>query len=204
MKKICSFLCVLALVFVSVNAFAETEIMFNSVPWLSDKEEAIQIIAESGYANKDCNLEINQDNILYFVPDELLDYQPTSLSKYNISSFSTEIPGSGKIAGCPVRKLVLSFAYDGSYRLISVRVELIGVNYDGLKEKLEKVYGMCETVTLEEEGIISNMWKGTENSAVQLYTESEGQDYILMYGRLDATEILTNCQTVDPDDVSGL
>ena len=31
----------------------------------------------------------------------------------------------GRIAGCPVHNLEMSFAYDGEYKLISVKIELV-------------------------------------------------------------------------------
>ena len=57
---------------------------------------------------------------------------------------------------------------------------------------------------IEDESIESNLWRGDNNSAVALYTESDGFNYVLIYGRTDAEEILSNCSLYDPNDVSGL
>lgn len=66
----------------------------------------------------------------------------------------------GKIAGYPIKDLILTFAYDGEYKLIAVKVELIKGNYDDLKTKLTKVYGEGEHKETEE-GIWSTVWKRT-------------------------------------------
>ena len=119
-------------------------------------------------------------------------------------TLTIDIAAKGKIAGYPVNDLILTFAYDGEYKLIAVRVELIKGDYDDLKAKLNKVYGEGEHKETEE-GIWSTVWKGDNNSAVVLYTLNGGIDYTLMYGRLDAADILQNCLApADPDDVSGL
>ena len=82
-------------------------------------------------------------------------------------------------------------------------VKLINADYESLKEKLVKKYGEGERL-YDEEGLESFVWKGDNESCIVLFTKSEGIDYELVYGRLDAEEILANCLVSDPDDVSGL
>ena len=71
------------------------------------------------------------------------------------------------------------------------------------KEKLVKRYGEGERL-YDEEGLEAFVWKGNSEFCIVLFTKSEGIDYELVYGRLDAEEILANCLVSDPDDISGL
>lgn len=203
MKKIVSVL--VSLIFLLTMATAMAEVSFNDVTFLSTDDEVITVLIEKGFAKATTTSVLsNDDKSIYLVANEQLGFQPTYVQDYQSVCFSQIIPGLGKIAGCPVKKLFLTYAYDGNYKLITLKVELLGADYVVLLDKLTKVYGAAVTKTIEEEGITSNIWKDG-SSAVVLYTESAGIDYTLVYGRIDAVEILSNClATPDSNDVSGL
>ena len=201
-KQLVSVLLVLLLLM--TITIAVSEVTFNGVSFLSSDDEVIAGLIEKGFAKGNEVFNKSNENNTYLVSNELLGYQPTYIQDYQTTCFSQTIPGFNKIAGCPVKDLVLTYAYDGNYKLIGVKVELIGIDYATLLEKLTKVYGAADVKAIEEEGITSNIWKDG-NTAVVLYTESEGYDYVLVYGRTDAEEILANSLVLaDPDDVSGL
>lgn len=200
MKKIISVVIILLLVVCTVSAMAE--VTFNGIEFLSTDDVVINTLVEKGFANgaPTFSNEINT----YLVINEDLGYQPTYVQGYQDVCFSQEVTGRGKIAGYPVKNLLLAYAYDGSYKLISVKVELIGADYEVMLEKLTKVYGTPDVKVVEEEGITSNIWKDGE-TAVLLYTESDGLNFTLIYGRTDTEDILASCLvTSDPDDISGL
>lgn len=201
MKKAISVLLVLFLLLSMTNALAE--VSFNGVEFLSSDDAVLGSLREKGFAKAGTISAFSNENITYLVANEALGYQPTYVQSYRAFCFSQTIPGLGKIAGYPVKDLILTYAYDGSYKLIAIRVELIGADYAALLEKLIKAYGTADVKAVEDEGITSNIWKDGD-TAVVLYTESEGYDYTLIYGRTDAEEILANCMTSDPDDVFGL
>lgn len=202
MKKIFSVIVMLLLVICMTSAMAE--VSFNGVEFLSTDDVVLNTLTGKGFAKAGTISAFSNDKNTYLVTNEILGYQPTYVPGYQDVCYSQTISGHGKIAGYPVKELSLAYAYDGEYKLISVKVDLLGADYTTLLEKLTKVYGAAEVMASEEEGIISNIWKNGE-TAVVLYTESEGLDYTLMYGRLDATDILSQClATPDPDDVSCL
>ena len=103
-----------------------------------------------------------------------------------------------------LKSLNLTFAYDGKYKLIAVGLSLVNASYDDIKEKLIRIHGNGEVKIDENEGIDLILWRGDNNSAILLYTLSDGMDYTLMYGRLDAEDIIMNCLEIDPDETSGL
>lgn len=199
-------LIVVMLLFSAAMAEYDSEITFQGVPWLSDDETVARSLIEAGFLRNGTKVDLNHENVSYLLENEVGFFSPDRIYGADEVTFTTALEGSvkGKIAGYSVKDLIFTFAYDGEYKLIAVNVGLIGCEYTILKEKLTKIYGEAETVETEE-GIISNVWKGLNNSAILLITYSEGLDYTLMYGRLDAADILSQCLAApDPDDVSGL
>ena len=205
MKKM--LLLAVALLLISSScAYAEAEIRFDNIQWLTDEETTLQQLKASGYI-RDISLPVfSEDNSFFFVENEALGITPTDYSKFKeaIVSYSISDNSKGKIAGYTVNDINLTFAFDGIYQLVSVKVDLKNADYESILGKLRKVYGEPETSTIESEGIELNTWKGENNTCVILYTES-GTDFVLMYRRTDIEEILNNCLApADPDDVSGL
>lgn len=185
-------------------AYAESEITFHSIPWLSDDVSTLKLLKEAGIISEDYKEStLNSETGSYIVPNEIINYKPELNMQYADVCLSISLAGSvrGKIAGCPVKNVVLSYAYNGSLQLIAVKVELIGTNYESLETKLAKVYGEGEKIETED-GVTTSVWKGENNTAILLY--SEGYNYSLIYGRLDAQEILSKCLEEDVEDVSGL
>ena len=201
MKKILSVVIILLLVACLASAMAEAT--FNGVEFLSTDDVVLSTLTEKGFVKNNAVSAFSNDKNTYLVTNEIFGYQPTYIPNYQDVCYSQTVSHYGKIAGYPVKELNLTYAYDGEYKLISVKVDLLGADYATLLEKLTKVYGEAEVKASEEEGIFSNIWKDGE-TAVVLYTESEGLDYTLVYGRTDAVIILSNCLVSDPDDVSGL
>lgn len=200
------FLAVIMMVFLYSIAFADSEITFQGVSWLSDDAHALEMLIDSGFAREGISIsQMTDDNPEYIVYNEFEFYTPDRIVELDDTAFCIDLQrvSKGKLAGHPVKTIKMSFAYDGVYKLISVKVDLINASYDELKTKLNSVYGDGEQ-TITDEGVESIIWKGANNTGVLLYTQSEGLDYTLMYGRLDAEEILSNCLKTDPDDVSGL
>lgn len=206
MKKVCLLVMVTALIFCVSIASAESEIGFNDISWLSDESDVLKALMEKGFVRQGITVSMSNEDCKYLVANERLGYQPRTNKDYEKLCFSMNLSeyAKGKVGGYPVKNMILTFAYDGSYKLISIRVELLDGKYEELKAKLTKVYGDCESFSIEDEETESNIWKGENNSAVMLYTESEGINYTLMYGRTDAVEILQKCMEYDPDDISGL
>lgn len=198
---------VLSFLVISVASAENTgEITFQSIPWLSNETIVNQSLTENGYLRDGTRISLSHDRSTYLLMDDMNFVTPDRVMWADDVTFVSDLDGieKNRIAGYPVKDLILTFAYNGEYKLIAARVELINGNYEDLKAKLTKVYGEAETKGTEE-GIWSTVWKGENNSAVVLYTQSDGSSYTLMYGRLDATEILQNCLApADPDDVSGL
>ena len=201
MRKILSVM--LALFLLAIMTTAVAEVTFNSIPFLVSDDEVIAGLIEKGFVRKDTSFALSNENGTYLVANEILGYQPAFNQSYSDYCFSQHISGFGRIAGFPVKSMNLTYAYDGVYKLIALKVDMLGANYATLNEKLTKVYGSPDVRRVEEEGIVSNIWKDGETSVV-LYTENDGYDYTLIYGRTDAEEILANCLVSDPDDVLGL
>ena len=205
MKKLFSVLLATLLLF--SYAYAE-EISFQNIPWMSDDVTALQMLKDAGlYRGIVDVLSLSNDGAIIINENEMLEYQPNTVSEFKNFCFTASLKENikGKIAGAPIENIILTFAYDGQYKLIAVKVDLLNSDYEMMKTKLTKVYGEGETKNIEDEGIETIIWKGENNTGVLLYTESEGMKYQLYYGRLDAAEILENClNTSDPDDVSGL
>lgn len=209
-KVICIVSCVLFLLLVGyANAqMKDEEIAFQNISWLSDENATLKGLINSGFVREGIEtLIFSQDGTTYIVPEEVVNFRVESNSSKNKDvcvAASLEGFAKGKIAGFPIDNLELTFAYDGNFYLIAVKVELIGSDYQILQNKLVKVYGEGEHEAVVEEEIESHIWKGANDSAVLLYTEDGGVHYTLIYGRLDAEEILVKCHEIDFDDVSGL
>lgn len=204
MRKITGIIIAVLLIF--GIASAEVELTFNSVPWLSDEETVYQTLSEAGFLRDGKGINAPRGEYTYLIVDDTEFVSPDRIMGADEVTYTVDLAGDikGKIAGYPVKDLILTFAYDGEYKLIAVKVELIKATYNDLKAKLSKVYGEGEHKETEE-GIWSTVWKGVNNSAIILYTQSEGFDFTLMYGRLDAADILSQCLAApSPDDVSGL
>ncbi len=205
MKKIITLLLGIMIIANCIYAYAESEITFLGVSWLSNEIETIQQYNDKGYI---CfgvtNASFTKENSTY-IEDEGGFYSPVQITGRDEVCYSMNLSGltKGKIAGYAVKRIIPTFAYDGEYKLISVKVELFNADYYDIKAKLMRVYGDGEQ-KVTEEGIESIVWKGSNYSAIVLYTQSEGIDFTLIYGRLDATKIINNCLQPDSEDISGL
>ncbi len=192
-------------------SFAESnnEITFSKIDWLSDKSVVINKMEEYiqyGYTFSNPTT----DQGMFLRKDDQLLARPSMAAQYTGVSFGFSLAGGieGKIGGYSVSKITFTYAYDGSTsKLVCVKVELNGATCEDLKNKLTKVYGESETRT-DDEGLQTIVWTGSDNSCVLLYSIDDGETADLIYGRLDAEEILEECtteiKTADPDDVSGL
>lgn len=189
-------------------AFAETEVLFQKIPWLSNDSTTFKLLFESGYIRVErLDYLITKENSSYICKDETGLAFPDNQIEYQNVCYAMDIGNNvqGKVGGYPIDEIVPVFAYDGEYKLIAIRIELLLADFNSLKDKLKKQYGDCETTTIEEDEVESLLWVGENNTCVLLFTSSGGLDYTLMYGRLDAVEILSNCLTApDPNDVAGL
>ncbi len=204
MKKLIVIL--VAALFLFSSAFAENDITFQGIPWLADDTTTMRMLTEAGFIRDNTLLpHFSDKKPLYFIENEIGHTAPDRDMEFDNITYTIDLLKAvkGKIAGYPVDNLILTFAYNGTYQLIAVKIDLAHADYNDLKAKIKRVYGEGEQ-KITEEGIESNLWKGENNSAILLYSQSEGLDYTLMYGRLDATEILSDCLTLDPNDVSGL
>lgn len=185
-------------------ATSETEILFQSIPWLSDETQTFRVLADNGFVISDSKgLDLKSNECFYLALDENENVVPSIASDTNYCASASLLGNAkGKIAGFPIKNINLTFAYNGGFQLIYAKVDLVGSDYISIKEKLSKVYGECEeNETIEGHTYI---WRGTSNSCIALFEYSEGQEYDLCYGRLDAEEILKNCAYIDPEDTSGL
>lgn len=188
------------------NAYAEKEVTFLGIPWMSDEDTTIKMLKEGGYIRSGVSTPIlSQENMSYLVKDESGFIAPAKITGLENVVFMESLKEmiKGKIAGYPIKDLMLTYVYDGEYRLIAARIELYQAEYIEIKEKLKTVYGEGEEKETEE-GIISISWQGDNNSAVLLYTENDGYKYTLMYGRTDVLEIITKTVEKDPENVAGL
>ena len=97
-------------------------------------------------------LTISHQDYTYLIVDDTEFVSPDKVTGADDVTFAIDLSGEvkGKIAGYPIKDLILTFAYDGEYKLIAVKVELIKGNYDDLKTKLTKVYGEGEHKETEE------------------------------------------------------
>ena len=206
-KYICFFSLFVFLIFSSF-AYADNNkvLSFQDIQWLSNDEETISKMKENGLINSAYSGISYNNTGKYILNDNMEFFWIDLIEEYKDYCYSASFCGSvkGKIAGYPIKDIIISFAYDGDFHLISVEVKVLGADYNQLKDKISKVYGEAETVSIEEEEIVSNIWKGEDNSAIVLYKHGNDLDYSLMYGRIDAAEILANCRICDQDDVSGL
>ena len=204
-KKLCCLACFICIVFNISLSYAETDIIFLGIPWLADEESTLNTIKESGYLQEEYKITFSNADTVYLITDGMDYYQPMMKQSFSDVCFSISLEGytRGRIAGHPVKNFVFTFAYDGSAKLLSVKVELINASYHELFEKLSKRYGSSQDI-ITEDGITQNIWKGDNNSGIVLYTESDGNDYTLVYGYLNAEEVLTKCLESDPSDLAGL
>ncbi len=206
MKKTILIILAFVLLLNASNSYADTELKFCSIPWLTDENNVLRILNEEGYIFTQDMTRLPAGRSVYLVKNEVVNYQPLCLNGFQdvVVSFSLADSVKGRIAGCPIEDIILSFAREEQFKLISIKLVLANTNYADLKNKLEIVYGQSECSKIEEEGIESNLWKGDNNTGILLYTESGELHFDLIYGRLDAIDILNNCLTNDPNDVSGL
>lgn len=200
MKKVIVILVILCLV--AGNGVAEqTEVQFCNIPWLSNEITSLQMLKFANLCATDESINlIKKGKGNYIVEDS------EGIAFYHNDEGNAKITGSivlnelarGKVAGYPVNEIELTFAYDGTFKLIATRIDLVNAKYDLLKEKLSKKYG-TPVITETEEGIESIVWKGNNNSGILLYTQDKGKSYDFVYGRFDAETILQNCLVEDED-----
>ncbi len=214
MKKKLSRLLLLFLVLIHFSSFAkgEREITFQDIPWLSDEKTTFEILNNNGFIRTGFGIPAFTDNDgVYIIKDEGINARPMTTRNYPDASLQISLAKiiKNKIAGYPVTDVLLTFAYNGTEsKFISAKVVLFGAKYAEIYDKLCKVYGESETAE-DDDGIVTNIWRGDNNSCVLLYSVNEGNIFNLIYGRLDAEEILIGCINAnsvvyDPDDISGL
>ena len=205
MKRVILFFAVLWLLI--CTACAESEITFAGIPWLTNDVTAIDLLEEAGLLRANVQvIDVQEATPTYLIKSDMGWVSPYHLLGVDEVTSCIDLSKvvRGRIAGFPIKNIKLSFAYDGDYKLIAVEVSLINAPYDSIKEKLKRVYGAGEEKKDEDEGIDVVLWHGEDESALLLYTLSDGYNYTLMYGRFDAESIIMNCMSVDPNDVSGL
>ena len=204
MKKIV--IVFISLLVICSTAIAETEFSIQEMPWLSDKNESFQWLKQAKLVQADETMPLLSTEASSYIIVDDVNCRPGYNKNYDNTCYSLSLKGlvEGRIAGYPINNIILSYAYDGEYKLISAKIELIGADYSAMKEKLNKKYGEGEQ-TITEEGIDSIVWRENNKIAILLYTENDGIDYVIMYGRLDAEDILLQCLAIsDPEDISGL
>lgn len=202
----------LSVVFLFGYAYAEEkkEITFQGVPWLVDEEVSTEILVRNGFIRSTAAVFSDVQGT-YLMQDETGFVWPSSDSENKDVLLTMSLFGKikEKIGGCYARDIIMSYAYNGSEaNLIAVDVRLYNIEFDDIKAKIEKVYGEGK-VTYSDEIIRSIIWMGDNDSCILLYTEGNTTDFNLVYGRLNAEEILKQCHEmisspVVPDDVSGL
>lgn len=205
MKRIIVVLIMVMTAVFSISTNAE-EMTFQSIPWLSNEAIVMQSLFDKGFIRDIYVGELSSEKSVVINRDEDEFVWPVGSDRFPEGicvSSSLAKTCKGNVAGFPVLNIIPTYAYNGDYQLISIKIELIGANFDSLREKLINKYGDGERL-YDEEGLETYIWKGDNESCVILYTASEGRSFDLIYGRLDAAEILSNCLNVDPDDVSGL
>lgn len=204
MKKIICFLIVTMLLFSIAYAENTKIITFLGIPWLSDDVTVKQMLTDKGYLHQGSS-GIKMDNCYYLISasEGSIEQMENGQYKDYCRSISYNDSVMGRIAGCPIKNIILSFAYDGSYQLVYVEVELLGGTYADIKQKMERVYNTGEEFETDL-GYQITAWRGNDNSCALLITYDEGMTFNLYYGRTDAAEILEKCSITDPNDVSGL
>ena len=187
----------------------DTEITFNNISWLSDKESSMDKLSDYIYPYFSVDY-LDGGEGLFLRQDDELFARPVKTNEYTDISTCISINSIRKsIAGYNVKKIRLTFANKGSEsQLICVQIDLEGSQFDDLQTKLIKVYGAGETKE-SEEGLLTAFWNGLNNTCVLLYSVDGGESADLLYGRLDAEKVLDDCalftpMNVDHDDISGL
>ncbi len=235
MKKM---LClVLSLMLLSCAALAEEEkeITFQGVPWGSSIEEMGQIWIDNGFLNEWKELEhshLCRTPMEYLTQEDGIDVAYTDENLAAVGGRQWMEPNwlvkGTQIAGYDIKEIQTFWACnDNNSALLAVKVILKvddkAAAYDDLTAKLTTVYGECENV---EKYTFVNGWIGANNTAVlltandgtscsEMLTERDKEKVALIYGTLDAQEILDTYYaeyqanqkpepTVNPFDVSGL
>ncbi len=234
MKKI---LClVLALMLLSCAALAESEkeITFQGVKWGSSIEEMGKIWVSNGFVFEHFSPEpewVSHMSTEYLTNENTIDVSMTADGYEAVGGRAwhgwTWFDGA-KIAGYDIREIQTFWACDeDDSALLAVKV-ILKVNdkaaaYDDLVAKLTSLYGEGQNVKHYAQ---VNAWLGANNTAVlitadghntasELLTERSGDRLALIYGTLDAQNILEAYYaeylasykpepTVNPGDVSGL
>lgn len=204
MKRIIACLVVL-LMTTSCTLVVADELTFQAIPWLSNETTVIEHMTDAAIVRDGSIRPLLHETGAILKQEDGFIWPAKGDQKYKDICVSVSFADNakGKIAGYPIKDIILTYAYNGEYQLIAIKVKLINADYESIKKKIEKKYGEGEHL-YDEEGLESVVWKGDNESCIVLFTMSEGIDYELIYGRLDAEEILANCLISDPDDVSGL
>ena len=203
-RSICLLISVIIL-FACTTALSEEDITFLNIPWLSNETTAVKALLSEGYIRSEQASPLFSYNESFFLladgHDGAIDLTSAKQDKCCVSMTLGE-QAKGRIAGCGVSDITLTFAYDGEYQLIFAKVDFLNAEYQDIIQKLKKVYGEGEQYNMAGDNCLC--WKGANHSCVVLFESYGGQSFDLCYGRLDAAEILANCHQIDPDDVSGL
>ena len=215
MKKVFIAFTLVTILFLSSFAYAvyDMDILFQGIDWLSDEAEVIQglISAEllsPGYTDSGSLTDVDG---FFLAEDKEMNVRWSTDNKYArvCSGVSVNRMFMRRIAGYIIDDVKLSYTNNGTEsRLIAVMINLHNGEYGDIKTKLNAVYGESVHIA-SDEGIWTDVWYGANESCIMLSTESEGLNYNLIYGRLDAETILDECLNtmnaeVDPADVSGL
>ena len=188
---------------VTQTAIAETEITFQGIPWLSNEKILIDKLNEFGITTSFTQLSMKQDRDAFLIIEDDTGFiSPDHAFGADDVLYSLSVTGpmKGKMGGYPLKDLKFTLTQDGDFYLLAAQVNLVGATYQDIKKNLTEVYGETTEITTEEE-IRYCVWKGDKNSCVLLFTY--GNDYTLIYGRLDALNILKKClNRNDPDNLN--
>lgn len=208
MKKVTYFFLAVIMLFSIAQAEQEqSEILFANIPWLSDETRTISLLNDAKMLRSidACKFIPYNGQGIYLAEDENGFIWPMVYKVYDDVCISVSLSGyvKGRIGGYAIKDLNLTYAYNGEFQLISAKVELAGADYSSIKRKLETVYGIGEQ-HINEDGATSVAWKGASNSCILLFTENPNEYFELVYGRLDAKNLLDQCINNDPNEILGL
>lgn len=195
-------------------ADVDMEITFQDIPWGSSKEDVYHIVLEKGLAQtEDEYIYESDDGGTYLSYDSQKNYIRNTGSDFlSWLQASWNFNKEKIIAGYNLDRLNFSFITENDEtHLIYVEVVLDWKSneeeaYADLQQKLTTVYGEGFHKTDEYGFTDYYIWKGANNTAVQLnYSQ---RSLSLTYGVLDVDERLAQIEAqiepVDHDDTSGL
>ena len=235
MRKAIAIFLILALLagMMGCAAAYDGEIVFQEIPWGTDREEALSLLLGKGYIPDEYMEMIGADELAaYFVYEQGGSYLGKNRSGISLHSendvqrvlytllFRNPFDNVlvKKIAGYSVDEINLCFADNRTESaLIAVYLQIQSMEnyevfFDDLKEKLVKVYGKAETgkaTGVTGKNITFCAWEGDQDTCVWLFADMGVVQ--LVYGTLNARNILKEYLTAkpaavtpNPDDTDGL